>query len=314
MSAPLHHPRSPSSLPVPAPVSFPTSLSKACCDLLTPLTADLGTCGASEATCERSWLGSHSWVRWRRQRWETGSKCGAISETENCPIVYCYCVINLAHTILRAPVQDRQGDTIMNHDQSCNIPSENAQISWVPCLFKDCSRHWTPCILNTGKCEHKDFNFSGSGNFSLGVWQRHTAPKNWRLAAAPFTIQLLSKLPCQLWDKQKLDSRLQMPQNRKYSRQQRKKCWHPLNGPYQILGQEASMLPDQHLPAMCMGASHAPSTSWRMCEVVYNNCLFFTGCYRTLLARDAKQPNHWKEKIDTFWPHVAPTSKYKWLV
>ena len=93
-----------------------------------------------------------------------------------------------------------------------------------------------------------------------------------------------------------------------------KKCWHPLNGPYQILGQEASMLPDQHLPAMCMGASHAPSTSWRMCEVVYNNCLFFTGCYRTLLARDAKQPNHWKEKIDTFWPHVAPTSKYKWLV
>ena len=102
----------------------------------------------------------------------------------------------------------------------------------------------------------------------------------------------------------------------KYSRQhgKKKKCWHPLNGPYQILGQEASMLPDQHLPAMCMGASHAPSTSWRMCEVVYNNCLFFTGRYRTLLARDAKQPNHWKEKIDTFWPHVAPTSKYKWLV
>ena len=83
MSAPLHHPRSPSSLPVPAPVSFPTSLSKACCDLLTPPTA-LGTCGASEATCERSWLGSHSRVRWRRQRWETGSKCGAISETEIC--------------------------------------------------------------------------------------------------------------------------------------------------------------------------------------------------------------------------------------
>ena len=44
----------------------------------------LGTCGASEATCERSWLGSHSRVRWRRQRWETGSKCGAISETEIC--------------------------------------------------------------------------------------------------------------------------------------------------------------------------------------------------------------------------------------
>ena len=207
----------------------------------------------------------------------------------------------------------RQGYTIMNHDQSCNIPSENAQISWVPCLFKDCSRHWTPCILNTGKCEHKDFNFSGSGNFSLGVWQRHTAPKNWRLAAAPFTIQLLSKLPCQLWDKQKLDSRLQMPQNREVQQAtwKEKKCWHPLNGPYQILGQEASMLPDQHLPAMCMGASHAPSTSWRMCEVVYNNCLFFTGWYRTLLARDAKQPNHWKEKTDTFWPGVATTSKYE---
>ena len=56
------------------------------CDLLTPWTANLGTCGASlETTCERSWLGSHSRVRWwRRQRWETGSKCGAISETEIC--------------------------------------------------------------------------------------------------------------------------------------------------------------------------------------------------------------------------------------
>ena len=106
----------------------------------------------------------------------------------------------------------------------------------------------------------------------LGVWQRHTGLKNWRLAAAPFAIQLLSKLPCQLWDKQKLDSRLQMPQNREEQQAKRREidwCWHPLNRPYQILGQEASMLPTRHLPAMCMGAARAPSTSWRMAVTLH---------------------------------------------
>ena len=65
----------------------------------------------------------------------------------------------------------------------------------------------------------------------LGVWQRHTGLKNWSLAAAPFAIQLLSKLLCQLWDKQKLDSRLQMPQNREEQQAKRREidwCWHML--------------------------------------------------------------------------------------
>ena len=106
----------------------------------------------------------------------------------------------------------------------------------------------------------------------LGAWHRHTGLKKWRLAAAPFAIQLLSKLPCQLWDKQKLDSRLQMPQNREEQQAKRREadwCLHPLNRPYQILGQEASMLPAQHLPAMCMGATHAPSTLWRMAVTLH---------------------------------------------
>ena len=202
----------------------------------------------------------------------------------------------------------------MNHDQSCNIPSENAQISWVPCLFKDCSRHWTPCILNTGKCEHKDFNFSGSGNFSDWGSDRGTPPPKtggWQQPLSQSSCLASCHASCETNKSWTAGSKCL--KTGKYSRQhgKKKKCWHPLNGPYQIIGQEASMLPDQHLPAMCMGASHAPSTSWRMCEVVYNNCLFFTGCYRTLLARDAKQPNHWKEKTDTFWPGVATTSKYE---
>ena len=65
------------------------------------------------------------------------------------------------------------------------------------------------------KCETQGLQLLWDRQFlKLGVWQRHTGLKNWRLAAAPFAIQLLSKLPCQLWDKQKLDSRLHMPQNR----------------------------------------------------------------------------------------------------
>ena len=63
-----------------------------------------------------------------------------------------------------------------------------------------------------------------------------------------------------------------MPQNREEQQAKRREidwCWHPLNRPSQILGQEASMLPAGHLPAMCMGANHAPSTSWRMAVTLH---------------------------------------------
>ena len=108
---------------------------------------------------------------------------------------------------------------------------------------------------------------SQAGSLTEAHW-----PQKLELAAAPFAIQLLSKLPCQLWDKQKLDSRLQMPQNRQEQQAKRREidwCWHPLNRLYQILGQEASMLPTRHLPAMCMGATRAPSTSWRMAVTLH---------------------------------------------
>ena len=85
--------------------------------------------------------------------------------------------------------------------QGYNIQSsENCITSWVPRFFKHWSRHWTPCILNMIKMWNTRTSTSlGQEASVLGVWQRHAGLKDWRLAAAPFTIQLLSKLPCQLW-------------------------------------------------------------------------------------------------------------------
>ena len=129
---------------------------------------------------------------------------------------------------------------------------------------------WLKCV-NTKNSLGQEF-------LKLGVWRRHAGLKDWKLAVARFAIQLLSKPLCQLCDKQKLNSRLDMPQNTEEQQARRRQRdvhthWINTNKPYQILGQEASMLPAGHLPTMCMDANHAPLTSWRMSPVVYSKLL-----------------------------------------
>ena len=60
-------------------------------------------------------------------------------------------------------------------------------------------------------CKHKEF--SGTGVSEAGSLTEARWPQRLELAVARFAIQLLSKPLCQLCDKQKLNSRLDMPQN-----------------------------------------------------------------------------------------------------
>ena len=147
----------------------------------------------------------------------------------------------------------------------------------------------------------------------LEVWQRHTGLKNWRLAAAPFAIQLLSKLPCQLWDKQKLDSRLQMPQNREEQQAKRREIDVDIHWTDHIK-YSAKKHPCFQL-SIYSPCAWGPLMRHRHrdeCHRLYR--LSFTGWYRALLAKDAKQPNQWKEKAGPFWLCLATTSNHESLV
>ena len=81
------------------------------------------------------------------------SKCRAISESSISPFTSFYCIIIQCCSNCTCGRKGPQMKSYIYHwfdkdIKGCNILSENSKLSWVPCFFKDCSRHWTPCILN----------------------------------------------------------------------------------------------------------------------------------------------------------------------
>ena len=76
------------------------------------------------------------------------SKCRAISES-HIPFTSFYCIIiNLAHMWPQRATNEIIISLIWQGYKRMQHTIWKFQTFWVPCFFKDCSWHWTPCILN----------------------------------------------------------------------------------------------------------------------------------------------------------------------
>ena len=125
------------------------------------------------------WEGSRSRLRWwRRQRWGAGVKMSSnFGKSYPFYVLLLYCSQSRPHLAAKGHKWSHYITDLTRISKDVRyikIPSENSKISWVPCFFKYCSRHWTPCILNRENEKHKDFNFSGTGSFSSWESDRGT--------------------------------------------------------------------------------------------------------------------------------------------